>query len=1235
MGVLTVPISLWWLAGLWVQGGWGIDVLKYTETAKVVADASTANEVLRGLGYWFFYGGDKLGPWIEPSFTYTQKLVVLAVSYGIPVLALAGFALVRFRHRAFAALLVIAGVVLAVGAHPWDDPTIEGRGIEAFLQSDYGLAMRSLPRAVPLVALGLAIGLAALVAAIGRRWTPLRWPAVAAVMAIAVFNLPPLWRLGMVPANLQRPETIPSYWVDAAHYLDQQGDTTRVLEIPGADFASYRWGNTVDPVLPGLMDRPYVARELIPYGSPPSADLLIALDHRLQERTLDPRALAPIARLMSAGDISVRSDLQYERFNTPRPRNLWDLVTGAPGLGTPVGFGSPVPNVAVPDASLFDGLYLQTDPSLPDPPPVAEIPVDGAPSIVHAQAGPPLVVAGDGEGLVDAAAAGLLDGTELVLYSGSDAGHPNALRSQAGTDAVLLVTDSNRRRGRRWTTVRHNTGETTMAGEQPLTTDLTDNDLPVFGPNAGDDTMTVLAPRGGITAAATSYGNPVTFTPEDRADNAIDGDPTTAWRTAAFSDAVGQRLVLSLDQPTTTDHLTLLQPTVAPINRTITSVRIRLDDGSPMTYTLGDTSNAQPGQRIAFPTTTFSKVTIEITADTAGRPPRFNGLTSEGFAEVRIGDASPTIDQVIRPPTDLLDALGSSSLDHPLTFLFSRQRSTPTDPTRADEELSLLRELDLPTNRSFAVSGTARLSAWATDAVLDGLLGVSPPLQVTVAQPRLPGDRTARGSAVVDGDPTTAWTGEFDQAAGTTVDVSAPAPLTTDRLTLTVRADGAHSVPTSVDVVADGTDLGSLPVPSITDGTVLGTNATVTVPLPRTTTASHWQLRITGVRSVETTSWDSGEPTAFPLAIAEVGLGQTPARAPAATPAPAPTTTTTTFDSGCRSDLLTVDGAPVPIRVTGTTADALAGNALKVDACSGATIDLKAGSHVLRAAQGRTTGLDLDQVALRSAAGGSPDAADGRLVATSPAPTVTVTSDDRYQLHATVTGATPGQPFWLVLGESYDRGWQADISAGGAAGGAPHLVDGYANGWLVTPSSSSFTVSLTFTPQRTVNLTLAASGLAALVCVVLLAWPRRRGRYAAADTPEVAFDLPWRSPPARRADGWARRALLATASGAAAAIVAGPFVGIAVALLVGVATTGERGRLVLRLASPAALALAALYVIVQQVRHHTAPGLEWPTELERAHPLGWLAVLALVADLVVGARHPRGDGAAEPGGSPN
>ncbi|HET7719755.1 MAG TPA: alpha-(1-_3)-arabinofuranosyltransferase family protein, partial [Acidimicrobiales bacterium] len=93
-GLLTALVSLWWLAGLWVQGGWGLDVLAYTETAEVVARTSSAHEVLRGLGYWFFYGGDKLGPWIEPGRSYTQELWLIAVGFAVPVLAVASAVLV-------------------------------------------------------------------------------------------------------------------------------------------------------------------------------------------------------------------------------------------------------------------------------------------------------------------------------------------------------------------------------------------------------------------------------------------------------------------------------------------------------------------------------------------------------------------------------------------------------------------------------------------------------------------------------------------------------------------------------------------------------------------------------------------------------------------------------------------------------------------------------------------------------------------------------------------------------------------------------------------------------------------------------------------------------------------------------------------------------------------------------------------------------------------------------------
>ncbi|HEY4375779.1 MAG TPA: alpha-(1-_3)-arabinofuranosyltransferase family protein, partial [Acidimicrobiales bacterium] len=288
IGSLTVGCSLWWMSGLWAQGSYGIDILRYTETAQTVGTGSAAPEVLRSLGYWFFYGQDTYGPWIAASKEYTQNLGLLLLSYLLPIGSLIGAAISRFRDRAFFALLVLTGMFLAVGAHPWAHPSPAGSVVKSFLLTAVGESMRSLPRAVPLLALGLAVFAGAGIGAVAALRPKLGRPLTAAVVLLAVLALPPLWTGKMVDNNLDRAEDIPSYWKADIAALDAEGHATRVLEVPGEDFASYRWGTTVDPITPGLMDRPYVARELIPYGSPPSADLLDAFDQQIQEGTLDP-----------------------------------------------------------------------------------------------------------------------------------------------------------------------------------------------------------------------------------------------------------------------------------------------------------------------------------------------------------------------------------------------------------------------------------------------------------------------------------------------------------------------------------------------------------------------------------------------------------------------------------------------------------------------------------------------------------------------------------------------------------------------------------------------------------------------------------------------------------------------------------------------------------------------------------------------------------------------------------
>ena len=88
-----------------------------------VSKTSSAAEVLRGLGYWYFYGWDKVQPWTLQAVSYTQSIWLLIVSFAVPVVAAVLGLLARWRYRAFALGLVVIGAIVAVGAYPYSRPS--------------------------------------------------------------------------------------------------------------------------------------------------------------------------------------------------------------------------------------------------------------------------------------------------------------------------------------------------------------------------------------------------------------------------------------------------------------------------------------------------------------------------------------------------------------------------------------------------------------------------------------------------------------------------------------------------------------------------------------------------------------------------------------------------------------------------------------------------------------------------------------------------------------------------------------------------------------------------------------------------------------------------------------------------------------------------------------------------------------------------------------------------------
>ena len=1197
-GLLTLATNAWWIVGLSVQATHGVDVLRYTESVATTAAASTAPEVLRGLGYWFFYGDDALGPWIGPSRPYQVSSWLLATTFAVPALALTGGALARWRHRSFAVALLVVGVALAVGVYPYQDPSPLGEVLRSFLHSDVGMAMRSMPRAAPLVVLALSLLLGAGVQALAARTRRGAHTAAALVIVLVLVALPPLWQRTLVPENLRRPEEIPSYWDAAAAHLDATDDGTRVLEVPGADFASYRWGTTIDPVTPGLTDRPIVARELVPMGSAGAANLLKAFDGRLQANIAEATAVAPLARLMRAGQILVRSDLRYEHYDTPRPRNLWPFVLGAPGLGPTTEFGDPVPNRAVDPAPMLDELELSSDPSPRDPFPVTVLPVQGALPIVSAKATrSPVVLAGDGEGVVDSAAAGLIDGTELLRYSASMT--DQELERALADGALLVVTDTNRRRAERWGSIRFTSGYTEPEGVAPLRVDRTDARLPVF-PDATDADRTIVVHRGGINANATSYGGRNEYLPEHRPANAVDGDPGTAWRTASNDPVRGERLELSVSPPVSIDTLTFTAPP-APINRWVTRVALRFDDGPVLVRDLDARSRQDPGQTVPVGAQTFRRLTIEILDDSVGARPRYGGLSSTGFAEVRIGDLR--LDEAIRPPTELLDRVGPSALEHSLAVVLSRLRAAATDIERLDEEVALVRLVDLPTAREFALTGTARLSPRASDQILDDVLGRPSGWSVT-ASSRM-GTVASRASSAIDGSASSAWTSAYGAPAGQWIDLAAPSALTIDHLDLEVVADGRHSVPTRIGVEADGRRVASLALPPIADRVTPGATVPVRLRLPTPVTATRWRMVVDEAREIPTVDWSTRAVRVLPIAVAEVGV-----------PGVAWVAPTRTFSTGCRSDLLTVQSRAVPLIISGTIDAAISGDPLEVRACGDEAIVVDAGHTELRATHGALSGIDLDRVVLRSAPGGGADhrssarrADDGGSIGRAPSLTVVDSVPDA--LTVGVTNAQPGEPFWLAFGQSWSDGWTATSS--GLDLGSPVLVDGFANGWRITPTAAAFEVSLRFAPQRRVDVALWASLVAAVGCLALAL---RRPRQAASASPArpARFELV-----DHRTNALSAPVAVAVVVGLTAGAVAlsSPAVGVLVGALALLRARSLVPRWVTVAAAPVAMAVTGAYVVATVALHRVIPGLEWPAELDRAHPVAWFAVLALAVDVVV------------------
>jgi hypothetical protein len=350
----------------------------------------------------------------------------------------------------------------------------------------------------------------------------------------------------------------------------------------------------------------------------------------------------------------------------------------------------------------------------------------------------------------------------------------------------------------------------------------------------------------------------------------------------------------------------------------------------------------------------------------------------------------------------------------------------------------------------------------------------------------------------------------------------------------------------------------------------------------------------------------------------------------------------------CRSDLLTVDGTPVWVSVTGSTATALARGPLDVSLCGpdATGLTLGSGDHTLLSASGQTVGLDIDQLALTSAPGGGAAAVlpGGQLAApaTSSVGSVQIRSQTDTRMTLAVSGITSTTaPFELVLGQSINSGWTA--TAGGRQLSSPVLVDGFANGWQVNPSAvagsiqdGTLLVTMVWAPQRTVNVALLISALGLVLCLGLILFPlgRRRRHPVVGVTDDDATDVGMEegSPgvvadagPALmtswaeqgRPTGWRTAVVTGALCGLAASYISAPLIGGLVGAGVLVVLRVPRLRLLLGVAATAMVLASGTFILIRQGVDHSQANGGWPAQFGGASGLAWAGVLFIGADAVV------------------
>ncbi|MCW2985759.1 MAG: hypothetical protein JWR63_3329, partial [Conexibacter sp.] len=645
----AVAANLWWLIPLLVAGRGAPNFLIFTEQPGTIWSTTTLPESLRLMGFWTSYVGVGYGGVLRPYQGSAPAMLLLApvVIAGLllPALALGSFAWTRrWRYAPFFVILVLVGVLVMVAGWPEGTPlrtVITG----AYYRVESLQPLRTTYKAGALVALGLAVLGGAAVAEGLRRWPRVLVGGLAC--AVAVLAAWPLVTGRAIERQLKF--SVPAAWRGAAADLDARPGSSRAMILPGQLFASYRWGGTVDAVLPALTDHPVTTRWIVPFADLRSTELQFTVDGLVTSERLRPGQLAPLLDLMGVGDVLVAADGDRSGSGEmPTADALRELASLGPGKT----YG---PRVGAAPAAGRVGATVSA-PELRR----VEVPTGGLVRVLPRD--PLTVVDGAGGGLAALAGYGALDASKAYAYA-PDLGGTAAIRRAAGAGASFVVSDTNRRRAFVAARLKGAVGPT-LPRDQGVSVDGTI--LDPFGDL--DQRVQTTAELGGVKAVTAPASPQVTQFPDQRPFAAIDGNPETAW--IADRALVPARHTLTVDFDAPRDVATLRLLPYSDARGVVKAVTV---NGRRFSVRRG-WNTLRVGLR------GVSSLDVHLASVTK---PRKAHAGAGGIRELAIPGVRAT--ETLRPPTDVEDALRGADLSHnALTYIFDR---TTTDVPEVQQKV--------------------------------------------------------------------------------------------------------------------------------------------------------------------------------------------------------------------------------------------------------------------------------------------------------------------------------------------------------------------------------------------------------------------------------------------------------------------------------------------------------------------------------------------------------------------